>query len=972
MRVYNEDEALLQAWKKKLEKIETSHDDLRNRFLAILEQEHASVYKRKTEFYQLKNKLTSDEHGQGFSWTPHFQWFWNLLSFFLPTSWLNSIQPKGSRLRQALEEKPVFSTELLTLEKNEHGNIAVEKLDDEQFEAALFDVPEQARKALHDAANRLNDLTPECDEETVTNLIERVYALKSRLDPLSYQRLLVPLYQHHPRTTLAFFYEQYRQDQKSIPDEQDFIEQHLMAKAMMDQWVCSSPDINIHRHNIHYLLIFLTLSQYDTFHPNLLHKSYRDYQSRNKSLIPEDFIRHLLTEWVHEGKARVNFSASYKIIKDALENAFPDEFLEEKRRHSSGDPFANPLTMLRFIFTRLLPQDKSSKHRAMTDQPLMVHIAREACTRLLLDYEQSSDDPIWKTSSAGSETMKLLSDDILATWLPNFALTNDRTIRHELLNPDRISSIPPSFKRPEDVVRRITFPSAQDGFDPVIAARHYRSQINPAFMTESIEWILLRIKETRPYLDEKRLRHILADTKFFDEKDLPPVMDKARLTDPVDILIKNIRAGLEKAREQREAFDAPSENESVQQAVHSFHDLLHHPDFDGDALGKAYSILAELRTHYLTDRLHKQWEKIILDKQARRCLWDQKQLESSGRESLSIKEIQDTLDEARVGHNHDLNKEYKSAKQAVLAFARLMEDDSLDDASLNQACQIVQTLKFYYISNELYEQWSDDIQNKQKTRCTWDQARISEECIETDKSSRLLLSCAKDNVLKAQSSNYTDLDKEYDYAKQAVLAFAGFMENGLSGSSFVGEAHQILQTLRQHYITDELYGQWNSIILSTQKTRCTWDQKDILNKPAGKGISIADALSLVKSSILKAEANNNTNLNQEYEESAQAVLIFALLIETLKEPSASTTDIADTRDTLDKLRPYLTQNLYDQWAEELDTLAKKERVVSGKLVSPSRTMGSFYPDVPSYTGTSHNKSTALDNNVPFSENALIL
>ncbi|MFC7781216.1 hypothetical protein [Legionella taurinensis] len=97
---------LLKQWNTKIANVPTRRIETRDQLLkltTINDNDKDKVEKNYATFLHKRQELLSDNHQQGFTWEPHFQWALGFLTYFLPTDWLFF---KGSKLRQALLETP--------------------------------------------------------------------------------------------------------------------------------------------------------------------------------------------------------------------------------------------------------------------------------------------------------------------------------------------------------------------------------------------------------------------------------------------------------------------------------------------------------------------------------------------------------------------------------------------------------------------------------------------------------------------------------------------------------------------------------------------------------------------------------------------------------------------------------------------------------------------------------------------------
>ncbi|WP_028388117.1 hypothetical protein [Legionella fairfieldensis] len=394
MRQYNEDEARLQAWRNHLNSVETNRK-LKNELLNILNQEE-ETFLILENFNKKREKLLSNEHGQGFAWTPSFNWFWIILSLFLPSFRKN---PTGSRLREALQEEPARPDIIVFGNSEKEIPVTTQLLDNSTYEEALFNAP---HKALGDLLTRINNLKIN-NSESLDVILERLYAIKYRLTPDYYQTILTELFREHPVATLGYYYNHYVANNNDLPEAHEFIEHHLMGEALMALFILPFDTINpIGGTNpnpcifeVQRILLLLALeSKIPPLSLNSFLTSMKE-EGIDKSELPSQLNNQLFsllfTNLNTTGKDESEKLKEQKELKGEINN-----LLQTATNFKTSDQ------LLHAIFS-------SNKLNLDKQQPLMVQVARQACELLLEKSEQREQN----TGHPVYEFLMWLSEQIL-------------------------------------------------------------------------------------------------------------------------------------------------------------------------------------------------------------------------------------------------------------------------------------------------------------------------------------------------------------------------------------------------------------------------------------------------------------------------------------------------------------------------------------------------------------------------------
>lgn len=251
MRQYSLDEKKLFLWKEKLHQNKTKkYQGVKRKLLEILDSEE-TLSIRKNRFEEYRKQLISDNHGQGWTWTPHFTWFWRFLSFFYPINY-----PQGSSLRKALlEDIEISETTKLTL-KDYHQALCSADLKDHEFEQALFIDP---KSALDDLKNRIEQLSADTCPTDIEVILNRLDAIKNELESNLYHLMLQKICKASPRIACSRLYK-LSQEAFEYPSSNEYIEINWLANTLLSHFVTGFRQAASHLNLGFELLILLCLS----------------------------------------------------------------------------------------------------------------------------------------------------------------------------------------------------------------------------------------------------------------------------------------------------------------------------------------------------------------------------------------------------------------------------------------------------------------------------------------------------------------------------------------------------------------------------------------------------------------------------------------------------------------------------------------------------------------------------------------
>ena len=833
------DAAQIRAWKKRLDGVVTKRTKLKTRLLKILETPNQPPEVRLENFNNERKKLLSDEHDQGFFWQPHFDWFWDNVTSFLSILGIHRVPSSGSKLFKQLQIEPDLELQL-TDDLNFVPN-ASHALDSKTYRKALIDNP---LAALADLKFRLNLLTAESGKK-LTPVFKRLYELKPQLNAATYQTFLEILYQYQPIKTLTFFYSKYRKNQSETPDSLDFVEQYMMARALIDAFVSNHSDINAHQHNIHYLLILLSISRFDK-------KSF----FATKPQIPSDLLLKLLntSQDSQDSNAISNLpSIIYDNYAYHIKMAITEKLSEETRNVRQAQSRASIVADKHDIQLDVLLD--IYKYFDPEQHPLLIHFCRQACELLVQDLRKNEEEKTWLTGHQGYRTIRFIAKELLGTWKdaepgatslyrPNDHLDMLDTVHH------RIACIPGIYKFAEKCAMEIILESLQASESIYLTTAskirsHYYQRLNP----EITNWIMIRVRHFNPALLPS-LQHILVDVVYYNEADLPAQSQPLDAEYSVEQYLPGIDNYLSDANLARESLDAEKENRATASAIALFVQLLEHPQLRSEYLQRAHATLTSKFRHlYITESLYLHWDAAITRKQKTLCSWDMILLNAHTAESNGEKEGEASIvnvarycELAVIAKNdHDFVEEYQQSQRVLCTFSKLMQQPFENPSELDAAfSEILPQLKEHYIDQDLNIYWEQLILKQQAQFCTWDLAKLSGLSSLGSNSTDSYLDQAKSHYLSAQRYYNNELLREYKLSKSAVQAFARFMEEPCQTE--ISKAIRFLSKLKI-YLTSEQYQNWFNHLKSLEPEPSNGSWISFFEKPNAQPSPAADTAS---------------------------------------------------------------------------------------------------------------------------------
>ncbi|KTC86366.1 hypothetical protein [Legionella brunensis] len=574
MLKYNSEEALLVAWKKKLEAITTNRTQLKKELLDLLEStSKTSAPFRLSQFNRMRTQLLNDEHNQGWSWTSNFSWLWRILSFLTFFQLFKTNPQPGSRLRQALEELPPINTELVTIA----SPLEIISLDDAQFEEALFYEPQ---KAFNDLQIRMQNLKNTSKTEILIS-IERLEAIKFRLSPQDYCHFLSNLFEIAPKECLNYHYQLYREDNYEVFNSHEFIEHHLMARTLMRLFVSGKKiipediELNPYLYAAQQLILILSFTSAEN-----------------------DPLQTLISR---SSSGSIDLETVYTDVSDQILEILKTK-IEQSRFESRS--YSTPLKVAEDLF----------ENTKLKTHPLLIQVTRLACELFLLTYHSATSDSKtkeWQPSTLAYQTLKLFSEKILGSWRSPFNLNNLEQ-SSLLLDPYQFhSDVHPDYQAAELSIMAILIHTTLSGEDGLRQARKINSISTKEFNAQQLDWILDRVASVYPNPNlVLKLENIFKRTIFFNLSHLSSWNKSSLAMQPEEIII-NITQHLQAAREANSDLNVEAENAFHDQALNAFHYLLNHCTLNAKQLNLAYKFLQQFEHHCIKQELFLHWNQQI-------------------------------------------------------------------------------------------------------------------------------------------------------------------------------------------------------------------------------------------------------------------------------------------------------------------------------------------------------------------------
>ncbi|KTD24693.1 Uncharacterised protein [Legionella lansingensis] len=609
---YNTKTARLMLWKQRLKNFnDTDREPLKAHLLSLLSNPKYDPETRWQNFNTERAKLLGEEHNQGWSWTPHFNWLWTILYYLSFT--LIKINPQpGSRLRQFLAEEPEIDIKEVTPDATTSISDEV-NLTDDAFEHSLFFKPEEALADLHTRIERLKAPKSEYDPKEIEVAIERLDAIKLRLAPQVYRDYLDTLFTRAPRECLNHFYSVYLADLKSHPYEpHQAIEYYLMARTLLNVFVLRGKkiddveEINPILYDIQKLVILLSWKTKKDSDPLLALASVPKETS--------DAIDAIYSGKTSSSQKKTKRRDQETSLKDKILKELQDK-MGEKRFQSKSRSYDFPHRVLADMYEEL----KVDNH------PLLIQFVRLACENLLFAYVQGKGEGTWKEGYMSYDTLHFLVKNILNAWPQKFNFFNqDKGV---LLNPySHGSSFFVNYRLAEKITAEVLLQAAVVpawGLDVALkCCKEYLK--NKALEPQELDWILARVRHVYPELVEP-LKYIFTEVKIHGTEQLAVWAKSTPSNSQSDQIIKAIENALEEAKSA--GLNVEKQYKAYQEALQDFYNLLNHCQLSNEELTVASKELLPKLKLCIKDELYAQWKDQI--KTLQRGAMKEQQLNSS-------------------------------------------------------------------------------------------------------------------------------------------------------------------------------------------------------------------------------------------------------------------------------------------------------------------------------------------------------
>jgi hypothetical protein len=365
MHKYNEQEAILQKWKKML--LQLAENSEKKRALLEIINSEKKVETRLLEFNSKREAILKGDTEEEESF---FSWLWSVIVSIFCFCWP---QNPSTELEELLLEKIHINPSRLSGNSSDDEG-AGEILEDADYEDALFSNPERAFADIQ----RLIKFLP-ANGDKINNIIERLDAIKYLLTVGTYQTLLSRLYKKFPLETLNYYYQSYCEEPEKFIGPEEFLEQELMSRALMDLFILplDTDPLNQRCFAIQELLLIIALSNVER--PPL-------------TLMLADAIKNNTKEW----ELFRHLGSGYARTKSQILDLMP-----ESKAHLKN----STLILMKVI--------ELQAQKNFPYQPLFLNLTRLACQELLLNYHQF---PEQQANHVLHQTIELLSSEILGTW----------------------------------------------------------------------------------------------------------------------------------------------------------------------------------------------------------------------------------------------------------------------------------------------------------------------------------------------------------------------------------------------------------------------------------------------------------------------------------------------------------------------------------------------------------------------------
>lgn len=611
MRVYTQEEAVLQAWKKELQTVETKkYIKLRDELLKLINDEGSDLH-RYSLFYAKVQTLIQDNHDQDWSWNNPLMPFFNWLRGILP-SFLSQYLPRESRLLTLLRtfktpDAPLPISEAILAKK-----FAAPKLDQNQFEELLFSHPKEAvyRVAAH--IQYLSKQQPKWIlNDHLMETLERLYAIKNLLTPFFYLSLCKQLYNKMPTLVTVFFYQRYLADPaRDSTSALEYVELHCLADGLGQLLVNQFSSSSQLYHGIE-LLLLLSLK------PTLYNQVKKEALLLNDQAIESDESNPIIYLVNHGDSPSKLCEFITSPLLALIETKNPSH--KNKRRSQNSISFASKeekytesmFSMLNDIYT----------YNVVDEGPdlLIQHVAWQFCEKIFSHFRSpnKAEQSAYYNKTAEFITLHLLKN-------PNYSKANsffsDYTLQEKILNPHsfRPAFMPLVFANAERLATRFSL-AASEGIDRLLLSiRRYHCEETdnrqPDDWHHTLKWIMFRLPS---YIKDdvnliSQVMYPLHQPLVFGMSDWEQRVETPVTLFPLNQLINELQIELDNAHTELKRGDLGKEKEAIESFLTVLYYFLNHPDIKMDHLQLILSNHLPKLHSYFTMELINELTKYIL------------------------------------------------------------------------------------------------------------------------------------------------------------------------------------------------------------------------------------------------------------------------------------------------------------------------------------------------------------------------
>lgn len=611
MREWNVSEAELMDWKRKLENVyrhrptkNKKREQLKDELLAIINDPNESAATRLHRFKKRRHELLSDSHNQGWKWEGQFSGIASILSYILP-KWILNLQ-KGSQLRLLLKDDFVPPARTL-LSIHNTNQLTTDSLDDDsKFEQALY---YDIAKALTDLKNRIDCADTETPSIEIQTLLERLYSIKERLEPMFYFNLMKKLYEVAPLQTTRFFADQFINEPDKAISLQNFMECFLLANQLIKKFIDSCIDTNQLHHGQELLLL---LSLNEDIYKEAVTETYKEGMHQE----PPQNIPHPLMQLIEQMDShRVQ---PLHFIMKALQAKLGAVWSTNEQKIVNSNSVMDNVQALKAVYKKKLGRANL----------LVVHVARQLAERLLSNYAQNEaalkidkDNP--KLFGEGTTREYKSTIHFIGKNVFKINKTNTAFVDRDFLDLSKFplnASIPPDVRDGERLAMNFNreIKSGQTSLLDCIRRAHCE---NIKYDNFTKTWVLARLELNLKPDDPlfKAAKHALSHPIVYKVKDFSHLfsLPKSIISNrEQDVLESEIRQQFTLAITENESLHYAAEKEAIHKVIVALYKYILSAKTTTACLQKALNeFIPKLNHyHYLHSVLNKKLRTMILDK----------------------------------------------------------------------------------------------------------------------------------------------------------------------------------------------------------------------------------------------------------------------------------------------------------------------------------------------------------------------